>query len=121
MRTSGHLWLDAEAGPVVRPYAMLSGRGWPAGDGVDPATLLVTTGTAGEPPFALQPEQSVTLVLLRRPQTVVEVAAHLDLPPAVVRVLLGDLLAHGLVTRYIPPEKDQFRVLQALHEGLRDL
>ncbi|MEU1282845.1 DUF742 domain-containing protein [Kitasatospora sp. NPDC005856] len=71
------------------------------------------------------PEQAHILALCRgTPLSVAELAADLDLPVGVVRVLLGDLLTAGLirVRRPVPPAllPDE-RILQEVIRGLRAL
>lgn len=118
-RATGPTWLDSDAGPVVRPYTLTRGRARPAA-GFDVVAFVVTTAAAAPPP-RLEPEERAILALVRRPTPVAEVAARLDLPLGVVRVLLGDLLQYGLITVYEPPDTDRYHVLQALVDGLRAL
>lgn len=115
-------WYDGDAGPVVRPYAMTRGRTHPVRGRFDLITIVVAREVV--PTTALSPEQKGILSLCRRPLSVAEIAAYLDLPAGTVRVLLGDLLAAGLIetrepaaTTSAPPE----HVLQAVLAGLRAL
>ncbi|MER5598230.1 DUF742 domain-containing protein [Streptomyces sp. NPDC002265] len=91
-------WYEDETGPMVRPYAVTHGRTRPSGG---PAIDLMSQVTAlwpedGGP--ALDHARSSLLDLVRRgPRPVVELAADADLPLTVVRVLLGDLVAGGVV------------------------
>jgi hypothetical protein len=121
----GHTWLDADAGPVVRPYAMTGGRVHAVG-GFDVVAMVVANpaGAAHGTDVGLQPEHRSILAVARAPLAVAEVASHLDLPLGVVRVLLGDLLHRSLISVYHPrgaggPPSD--RVLQAVINGLRAL
>jgi predicted Rossmann fold nucleotide-binding protein DprA/Smf involved in DNA uptake len=121
-RTNGHRWLDAAAGPVVRPYTLTRGRAEPVAGGLDLVALVVATGAAAEQrSLELEPEHRAILALGRRPTSVAEIAARLDLPLGVVRVLLGDLRQHGLVAVYEPADADRYRVLKAVADGLRAL
>lgn len=111
-------WLDEEAGPVVRPYTITGGRVDPSG--FDLIAHVVATG-AGEHPD-LSPEHRAILALAEHPRSVAEVAAGLDLPLGVVRVLLADLHADGLLDRYDPPsavDGPTEQLLQAVIHGLR--
>ena len=59
-----------------------------------------------------------------RPVSVAELAAELDLAVGVVRVLLGDLLAEGLVAVHEPPAAGNLPdddILKAVVNGLRAL
>jgi hypothetical protein len=123
--TGQHAWLDGDAGPVVRPYTMTGGRVH-AGGGFDVVALVVANAVAPmvSAGLALQPEHRAILAAAREPMAVAEVAARVDLALGVVRVLLGDLLVHGLVTVYHPPlsgKAPSDRVLRAVLHGLRAL
>ncbi|GAB3944307.1 hypothetical protein GCM10027614_34340 [Micromonospora vulcania] len=63
------------------------------------------------------------VALARRPIPVAELAAELDLAVGVVRVLLGDLLAQGLVAVHEPPtgHLPDDDILKAVVSGLRAL
>ncbi|WP_432277527.1 DUF742 domain-containing protein [Kitasatospora brasiliensis] len=123
-------WYDDDAGPLVRPYAMTRGRTGAGEQQFDLIAVVVTE--LPDPAFALDvpeppvgPEQARILALCRNaPLSVAELAADLDLPVGVVRVLLGDLLAAGLirVRRPVPPAllPDE-RILQEVIRGLRAL
>jgi len=71
----------------------------PASDGTAVGLIDVVAATGRRPPdgVRLSPEQRDILRLGRRPATVVDLAAILDLPAGVVRVLIGDLSEHGLL------------------------
>ncbi|HEX2772957.1 MAG TPA: DUF742 domain-containing protein [Micromonosporaceae bacterium] len=120
---SHHDWLDADAGPVVRPYTMTGGRVRPEAGAFD----LVAFVVAGAPPSAtdhMQPEHRSILLRAQKPVSVAELAAHLDLALGVVRVLLGDLLAAGLIDMHEPPASPRFPhddMLKAVVHGLRSL
>jgi DNA-binding transcriptional ArsR family regulator len=96
------VWYDADAGPMVRLYALTRGRVAAGGGGLDVATV-VTAGPAPTGLEELSPEQSEILRLCARPVSVAEVAAHLGLPLSSARVLLSDLRAGGLLDAGPPP------------------
>jgi len=90
-------WLDREAGPVVRPYALTGGRTRPRGETVD--LLAIVTSTVGGQPLdriLLEPEHLRVPQLCRRPLPVADLASDLDLPLGVVRILLSDMRERGL-------------------------
>jgi hypothetical protein len=122
-RMNDDSWLDDEAGPVVRPYAMTRGRVRPATSFDLVAFVVATAGPDVYGP-ALQPEHRALLAAAREPMTVVELAAHTDLALGVTRVLLGDLLEENLISTYEPPTVTQLaaeRVLKAVLHGLQAL
>ncbi|MDJ0381101.1 DUF742 domain-containing protein [Streptomyces sp. G-G2] len=122
-------WYDAEAGPLVRPYAMTGGRTKPGPHGVRFDLIALVAVEPGAVDTALEsllgPEHR-SLLGLCGPQTqsVAELAADADLPVGVVRVLLGDLLeaGHVRVSRPVPPAQlPDERILREVIEGLRAL
>ncbi|MBX7554523.1 DUF742 domain-containing protein [Streptomyces sp. NPDC004232] len=121
-------WFDDEAGPVVRPYAMTRGRTTsPAQHRLDLIAVVVTEPDAGdaEADPTLSPEHVAIVGLCRdEPQSVAELAAEVDLPIGVIRVLIGDLVHAELVhvSRPIPPaELPDESVLRDVINGLRAL
>ena len=120
-----HDWLDHDAGPVVRPYAMTQGRVAPSGGEFDLVAFVVAT-TPDLPAASphLPPEHHAIVAASWEPISVVELASKLDLSIGVVRVLLGDLRSAGLISLYEPPAAAQphdVDVLKAVVNGLRAL
>jgi hypothetical protein len=124
MRGPKKRWLDQEAGPVVRPYALTRGRTRPHGEALDLIDVMVATGSQPGEGSWLGPEHRRILAACRRPAVVADVASDMDLPLAVVRVLLGDLCQEGLLTVLRPageaPVSD-LSVMKHLLEGLKAL
>ena len=123
-----HTWVDRDAGPVVRPYAMTGGRVHPSSSAFDVVAMVVVNRAAlsgvSELGYGLQPEHRAILAWAREPLAVAELASHLDLALGVVRVLLGDLLGEGLIEMYHPPAAGELpdeSVLKAVINGLRAL
>ncbi|MEU1806640.1 DUF742 domain-containing protein [Streptomyces sp. NPDC019937] len=122
-------WFDDAAGPVVRPYAMTRGRTRSAAeDKLDLIAVVVAdrVGTGGSVADQTLSPEHIDIVELSRdtPQSVAELAAELDLPVGVVRVLIGDLLHAALVrvSRPVPPaELPDERILREVINGLRAL
>jgi len=121
-------WFDDDAGPVVRPYAMTRGRTRTAAEGrLDLIALVIAESRRDEAvdDQMLSPEHVEIVALCRQePLSVAELAAELDLPVGVVRVLIGDLLDAELVhvSRPVPPaELPDEKVLREVIEGLRAL
>jgi hypothetical protein len=97
VETPRERWVGADAGPIVRPYAVTRGRTRPSGPVSDLVTLLIATGrTPGERVW-LSREQRRLLELCRRPSTPADLASDTDLPLRVVQILLADLHHYGLV------------------------
>ena len=125
MASDGNQWLDAQAGPVVRPYALTRGRTRHSGEAFDLVSTVTATGGRVPDPGALAPEHVSVLQVARRPTTVVDIASDVDLPLGVVRILLGDLRELGLVAINSPMSMktrnvDKNMLREVLH-GLRGL
>jgi hypothetical protein len=123
-KRAAHDWLDTDAGPVVRPYAMTQGRVAPSGGEFDLVAFVVAASGEAAPGAALQPEHHAIVEAAKEPISVVELASSLDLSIGVVRVFLGDLLSSGLISLYEPPAAAQphdVDVLKAVVNGLRAL
>ena len=119
-----HDWLDHDAGPVVRPYAMTQGRVAAEGNEFDLVAFVVATATDEPSPETLQPEHHAIVEASWEPISVVELASALDLSIGVIRVLLGDLRSAGLISMYEPPAASRSHdvdVLKAVVNGLRAL
>ncbi|MGW6458163.1 DUF742 domain-containing protein [Streptomyces sp. NPDC055078] len=121
-------FFDADAGPVVRPYAMTRGRTSSAGQHrMDLIALVVPEPAADHPgnDQLLSPEHvEIVERCESAPQSIAELAAGLDLPVGVVRVLVGDLVEDELVhvTRPVPPaELPDVNILREVINGLRAL
>jgi hypothetical protein len=125
MPSNDERWLDAEAGPVVRPYALTRGRTRHSGEAFDLVATVTATRAQVADPNALAPEHISVLQLARVPTTVVDIASDVDLPLGVVRILLGDLRELGLVAIRPPASTkaqqiDRNTLREVLH-GLRGL
>ncbi len=127
-------WLDAAAGPIVRPYAVTRGRTRPTGEPLDIVAILVATGRRPADPGRLSRQQRRLLALCRRPHALADLASDLNLPLGVIRVLAGDLIDSGLVDvqrwstpssptgqpAAVPPHTDQ-NLLRMVLDELRAL
>jgi hypothetical protein len=121
---SDHEWVDEEAGPVVRHYAMTSGRTRPRRGEFDLITLIMATRSPTQLDIGLQPELATIIRLCQSPVSVAELSTRLDLPTGIVRVLLGDLLDRGYIRARSPAPAAQLpteRVFKAVLDGLRSL
>jgi hypothetical protein len=120
-------WYDAEAGPLVRLYALTRGRARPRHEVFDLIALISARPDRAhyrnDP--SLSPEHTAVLELsVRSPRSVADLAADCDLPIGVTRVILSDLLEVGLiqVSRPAPPDRyPDERMLREVINGLRAL
>jgi hypothetical protein len=120
-----HEWVDEEAGPVVRPYAVARGRTRPASSALDLLATVVATGLPAPSNAELSAQhRRVVSCVSGQAKPVAELASEVGLPVGVLRVLLGDLLEHGLIT--VRPQRDQAStatesLLREVINGLRAL
>ncbi len=116
-------WLDRDAGPVVRPYALTGGRTRPIGETFDLLALVTTANSQSVDTILLEPEQMYVMRLCRQPTPVADLASDLDLPLGVVRILLSDMRERGLIT-IRPPARTRLtdpQLLKDVADALRRL
>lgn len=114
------VWLDDDAGPLIRPYTINEGRTRPTVH-LDMLSLVVTTG---RPSPEMEPEHVRVLEFCHTPISVTEVAAHIRLPLAVTKILIADLLDRRAMTTRVPyplPGAEDRALLEALLDGLQRL
>ncbi|MBN6058148.1 DUF742 domain-containing protein [Nonomuraea sp. RK-328] len=118
-------WVDEEAGPVVRPYAVARGRTRSSAPEIDLLATVVASGLPAPAKAELSAQhRRLIATVAGQARPVVELAAELQLPVGVVRVLLGDLLHYGLVSVRPPLPKNTGATENLLREvinGLRAL
>ncbi|MDA0634887.1 DUF742 domain-containing protein [Nonomuraea sp. MCN248] len=121
---------DAEES-LVRPYTITGGRTAPERDDLALITLVTTVSGSlaetGRGRLRMQPEHRAVFDLCKRPQAVAEIAAALNLPVSVTKILVGDLVESGHV-RARPPLAfaragglPDMAILEAVRDGLREL
>src|SRR6267154_1028013 len=110
MPSNDERWLDAEAGPVVRPYALTQGRTRHTGESFDLVATVMATQAAITDPGSLAPAHMSVLQLARAPTTVADI--------------LADLRELGLVmirTPVVMAERIDKHTLREVLNGLRRL
>ena len=111
----------------MRPYAVTGGRTEPAhGELLDLVAVVVATGQplTAEDRMPQTPEHRAILTLCDSHVTVADLAADTGLPVGVIRVLLADLIAQGVVIvapKRPPSQRTETDVLQEILNGLRAL
>jgi hypothetical protein len=106
-------------GVMVRPYVRTGGRTRPAVDLAIEA-LVSTAPGAPEPPGA---DHRAIAALCASPRSVAEIAALLEIPLGVARVLVGDLAQDGAVVVHgtSGPDGPDAPFMQRVLDGLRRL
>jgi hypothetical protein len=116
-------WLDSDAGPMVRSFAITGGR-TRAGLRFDLLTHVLATGTGAATAAGMGPEHRAIVDRAGRPVSIAELAGHLNRPLGVIRVLVADLYDAGAVALDTPERESRRpgdRTLGAVIEGLRAL
>jgi DNA-binding transcriptional ArsR family regulator len=116
-------WLDRDAGPVVRPYALTGGRTRPIGEAIDLLALVLSVDLDPLDDLLLEPEYLEVMRQCREPKPVADLASDLDLPLGVVRILLSDMRERGLIA-IRPPGRSRLtdpQVLKDVADALRRL
>lgn len=96
---------DDDGPALVRPYALVRGRtrtGPAASDSLPVEAIVVTLDARGE---RLGLERGVIVALCATPHSIAEVSAHVKVPVGVVRVLVADLQAEGIVQVNLPMDR----------------
>jgi Protein of unknown function (DUF742) len=111
------------AGPDVawlRPYLLTGGRARPL-DEVEIEAQVMTTSLGQEAIERNRFERRAVLALCQRPVAVAEVAAQLGLHLSATRVLVGDLVALGLLTVRRPHQQPQhnLEIVERVIRGLQ--
>ena len=112
----------------VRPYTITHGRTVSARDDLTLITVITTLAPPDEQlgTRGLEPEHRFILEQCRTPAALAEVAAGLNLPVAVAKILIGDLITWGRVSARPPlavavGQRPDMTLLQAVRDGLRRL
>lgn len=111
---------------LARPYALTGGRTRPADDTIAVEALVEMSWRGYAARDQLTFESREILDLTQDTMSVAEVAAHLEVPLGVARVLVSDLAEEGLVVIHPPPDTDDEghanpELLERVLDGLRSL
>lgn len=103
---------------LVRAYVRTGGRSRATRD-LDLVSLIVAAKEAAP---GASPDARRVIALCRSALSIAEIAAHLDLPPSVVKIVVSDLLDSGHVVTP-KPAKDlpELSLLEEVLNGLRAL
>ena len=109
-------------GRLIRPYAITGGR--TGGEvAIDLESQIQASTRASEHLAAYRWEAAQLIELVQTPMALVELAARLDLPLGVARVLVADLIADGAVVVHQPVAATQNfgSLLERVLDGVRNL
>ena len=115
-------WVEDDDTEAVRPYAVTGGRTSPT---VPLGLMSLVRATGAVPDTQLDPEQLQAVNACRdEPCTIAEVAAAIQRPVQVAKILISDLIGLGAVVPRAAPEADSLpreRLLEKLLDGLENL
>ena len=115
---------EADPGPFLRPYAMTEGRTEPTGRDLAIEDLIDAASGGLDPPSWLSLEHRSIALACHETLSVAELAARVDLPLGVTRVLVGDLVTSGMVTVHRAPSHaggPDVALLEQVLQGLQRL
>jgi Protein of unknown function (DUF742) len=121
--TDGRTFGD-DPGPLVRPFAVTRGRAGKDLHGLDILTLVMAARSDADITGLDREYREILRLCQHRALSVAEIAAHLHLLLAAVKVLVSDLIDSGQLI-YRPPQpvvgRPDIKLLQAVLEGVRKL
>ena len=111
----------SESGRLIRPYAMIGGRTASETEISLEAQIQATT-RASQHLGAYRWEAAKVVELVQSPMALIEIAARLQIPIGVARVLVADLVSDGAVMLHIPEKQQSFAsLLERVLDGVRNL
>jgi hypothetical protein len=110
-----------DTGRLIRPYAITGGRtGGEVDIGLESQIQANTRGSQHLGAYRWEAARLVELV--QEPMALIELAARLELPLGVARVLVADLINDGAVVLHEPVATQNFgSLLERVLDGVRNL
>ena len=110
-----------KTGRLIRPYAMTGGRTL-ADTEISLEAQIQATTRASQHLGAYRWEAAKVVELVQAPMALIEIAARLQIPIGVARVLVADLVNDGAVMLHIPEKSQSFAsLLERVLDGVRNL
>ena len=108
-------------GRLIRPYAMIGGR-TAAESEISLEAQIQATTRASQHLGAYRWEAAKVVELVQSPMALIEIAARLQIPIGVARVLVADLVSDGAVMLHTPEKQQSFAsLLERVLDGVRNL
>lgn len=112
---------EDRTGRLIRPYAMTGGRTDVAAE-IGLETQIQATTRASQQVSAYRWETARVVELVQAPMALIEIAARMEIPLGVARVLVADLVADGAVVLHSPIKTQNFAsLLESVLDGVRNL
>jgi hypothetical protein len=115
---------DEDPGPLVRPFAVTRGRAGKHLHGLDILTLVMSARPEADSAGLDREYREILRLCEHRALSVAEIAAHMNLLLAAVKVLVSDLIDSGYLIHQQPrpaAAKPDIKLLQAVLNGVRKL
>jgi hypothetical protein len=112
---------EEDTGRLIRPYAITGGRtGGEVEIGLESQIQASTRASTHLGAYRWEAAQLIELV--QTPMALIELAARLELPLGVARVLVADLISDGAVVLHKPVATQNFgSLLERVLDGVRNL
>jgi hypothetical protein len=112
---------EEATGRLIRPYAITGGR-TDADVEISLETQVQASARASQHLGAYRWEAAKVVELVQEPMALIEIAAHLEIPIGVARVLVADLVEDGAVVLHRPaPTQSCASLLEKVLDGVRNL
>ncbi|NNE10934.1 MAG: DUF742 domain-containing protein [Ilumatobacter sp.] len=112
---------EDSTGRLIRPYAITGGRTGAETD-IDLEAQVQASTRASQHLGAYRWEAAKVVELVQSPMALIELAARLEIPVGVARVLVSDLIDDGAVVLHKPVSKQNFgSLLEKVLDGVRNL
>ena len=113
-----------DPGPLVRPFAVTRGRAGKDLHSLDILTLVMTARSGSDTTGLDREYREILRLCQHQALSIAEIAAHMNLLLAAVKVLVSDLIDTGYLI-HRPPRpataRPDIQLLQAVLEGVRRL
>ncbi len=122
--TSGGMAPGEDPGPLVRPFALTRGRAGKDLHSLDILTLVMAARSDADVAALNREYRDIVGLCQHRALSIAEIAAHMNLLLAAVKVLVSDLIDNGYLICRSPrtvTEQPDLNLLQAVLEGVRRL
>jgi len=108
--------------PLIRPYILTGGRTCPRRD-LDVHALVHTTEEGRTTTRTLPAEHESIRQMCESAHSVAEIAALVNVPLGVARIVIDDMAEQGLISVTMPPREDEHsaELLTRVLDGLRAL
>ncbi len=112
---------DDETGRLIRPYAMTGGRTGTETT-IDLEAQIQAASRGSQHLGGYRWEAAKVVEMVQSPIALIELAARLEIPIGVARVLVADLIADGAVVLHTPVTTQNFGSrLERVLDGVRNL